>query len=72
MVVDIGFCPVGRELKDYVGNVSRAAYVVPRRITETPGGMGPLAMAVLVKRLVQRATGEVWPAWHYPLPAGPT
>ncbi len=68
MVVDIGFCPVGRELKVFVGNVSRAAYAIPMRLTETPGGTGPLAMSVLIERLVQRATGSDFPQWSYPFP----
>ena len=69
MVVDVGFCPVGRELKKFVGNVSRGAYAVPARLTETPGGMGPLAMAVLVERLVERATGQATQKWSYPFAA---
>ena len=69
MVVDVGFCPVGRELKKFVGNVSRGAYAVPARLTETPGGMGPLAMAVLVERLVERAIGQAIQKWSYPFPA---
>jgi hypothetical protein len=57
--------------------VSRAAYAIPRRITETPGGMGPLAMTVLIERLIHRATCETLPPWGYPLPVtaaadGPT
>ena len=71
MVVDVGFCPVGKELKEFVGNVSRGAYAVPARLTETPGGMGPLAMAVMVERLVERATGENIPKWSYPFVALP-
>jgi formiminotetrahydrofolate cyclodeaminase/5,10-methylene-tetrahydrofolate dehydrogenase/methenyl tetrahydrofolate cyclohydrolase len=65
MVVDIGFCPIGKELKEYVGNVNRSAYAVPARLTETPGGMGPLALAVMLERLFQRATGESIAAWSY-------
>ena len=71
MVVDVGFCPVGKELKEFVGNVSRGAYAVPARLTETPGGMGPLAMAVMVERLVERATGENIQKWSYPFAAAP-
>ena len=68
MVVDIGFCPVGRELKVFVGNVNRGAYAIPMRLTETPGGTGPLAMAILIERLVKRATGSDFPQWSYPFP----
>ena len=68
MVVDIGFCPIGREFKKYVGTVSRAAYGIPKRITEAPGCMGPLAMTVLIERLVRRVAEGGLPAWSFPFP----
>ena len=71
MVVDIGFSLMGRELKTSVGNVSRGAYAIPKRLTETPGGTGPLAMTVLIERLVKLATGTDLQRWSYPFPKKP-
>lgn len=65
IIVDIGFCPIGRDFRQYVGSVSRAAYGIPKRMTITPGCMGPLAMTILIERLIKRAVNTKLSPWSF-------
>jgi 5,10-methylene-tetrahydrofolate dehydrogenase/methenyl tetrahydrofolate cyclohydrolase len=66
-VIDSGFVPQADG--SFLGNVNRAAYDVPARVTPVPGGIGPVEMAILSERLVQKVAPEA-PSWRLAKPAG--
>ncbi|HEX3733088.1 MAG TPA: bifunctional 5,10-methylenetetrahydrofolate dehydrogenase/5,10-methenyltetrahydrofolate cyclohydrolase [Mycobacteriales bacterium] len=63
LVVDSGFVPQadGRILSD----VRREAFDIPQNITPVPGGIGPVEMAVLMERALERAPGVSVSSWQY-------
>lgn len=63
LVVDAGFVP--REGQKPLGDVNRRAYPLPAFVVPVPGGVGPLQMATLLERLVERTTGEQLTPWRY-------
>lgn len=51
LVVDCGFSPIEDEI---YGDVKKSAYSIPQCITPVPGGTGPMEMAILAERIVER------------------
>jgi methylenetetrahydrofolate dehydrogenase (NADP+) / methenyltetrahydrofolate cyclohydrolase len=51
LVVDCGFAPRGNEV---YGDVKKSAYTIPQHITPVPGGTGPMEMAVLAERVIEK------------------
>lgn len=69
-VVDVGFMPLRHDIRDFAtdvaGDVDKCAYKLVHSITPVPGGIGPLQMAVLIERMINKATGEYRRRWEYP------
>lgn len=65
-VVDVGFTPLDSTASQVAGDVNKDAYRVVERITPVPGGVGPMQMAVLIERMLQKSVGPGSKKWVYP------
>ncbi len=63
LVVDSGFVPAPNG--KVVGDISPEATKIPQNITPVPGGIGPVEMAVLVERAIQKELQPELESWQY-------
>ena len=63
LVIDSGFVPIDGEV---YGDVKKSAYGIPQNLTPVPGGTGPIEMAVLMERLVQKEIDPQIQPWLFP------
>ncbi|GAA2037812.1 tetrahydrofolate dehydrogenase/cyclohydrolase catalytic domain-containing protein [Nocardiopsis rhodophaea] len=61
IVVDSGFVP--QRDGTVLGDVRKDAVDIPQVITPVPGGIGPVEMAVLMERVVQKEVDPSIPSW---------
>ncbi len=62
LVVDSGFIPMGNRI---YGDVNETARSIPQHCTPVPGGTGPVEMAVLMERVIQRELNSELQPWTY-------
>lgn len=61
LVVDSGYVPLGNRT---YGDVRQSATSIPQNFTPVPGGVGPVEMAVLMERLVQKEIAPNLESWR--------
>jgi methylenetetrahydrofolate dehydrogenase (NADP+) / methenyltetrahydrofolate cyclohydrolase len=72
LVVDCGYAPQitfnpetqQEEVTARLGDVARSAYGIAQNITPVPGGTGPMEMAVLAERYIQKEFDPNLPPWQ--------
>jgi methylenetetrahydrofolate dehydrogenase (NADP+) / methenyltetrahydrofolate cyclohydrolase len=72
LVVDCGYAPQitynsetrQEEIMSRLGDVARSAYGIAQNITPVPGGTGPLEMAVLAERYIQKEYDSDLQPWR--------
>jgi methylenetetrahydrofolate dehydrogenase (NADP+) / methenyltetrahydrofolate cyclohydrolase len=69
LVIDVGYIPsrTDPKLKQGGVSISKTAVDVPKNITPVPGGMGPIEMAILSERIIDRVSESLFPGRQFNL-----